>query len=127
MPALQAVRRRILVRLPVGLGIGADRFGNPVEVVEVGDHLDRVVDRGVVEPDRTEPVRLGRPHRGGVERQLSRVVAKRSGAHIEIGCEPIIVFGVVGEFFWCALGTEVVGVRPSSVVAIVRRRDDRRE
>jgi hypothetical protein len=72
------------VRGPVGLGLGPDRFGDPVDVVEVRDHLDRVVDRDIVEPDRAQRVGFGRADRGGIEGQLPRVVAERPRARIQV-------------------------------------------
>jgi hypothetical protein len=36
------------VGVPLRLVVDADRLGDPVDVVEERDHLDRVVDRGVV-------------------------------------------------------------------------------
>lgn len=39
------------MQFPVGLEVGANAFGDPVDVVEVGDHLDCVVDRRIVKAD----------------------------------------------------------------------------
>jgi hypothetical protein len=98
------------VLLPVGLGRGPDALGDAVDVVEVGDHLDRVVDRRVVEPDRAQPVGLPGTDRRGIEGEVSRVVTERTGASIEVGCESVIVLRLMRKLFWGALCTEVVCV-----------------
>ncbi len=55
--------------------------------------------------------------------QPEREVAERADARLEAG-RPVVVQRVLRQLVGCALGTEVVGVRVSSVVAVVRRRDD---
>jgi hypothetical protein len=52
-------------------------------------------------------------------RQLDRKVAEGSGPLVEIGLA-VVVLRMLGELFWGALSTEVVGVRVNSVMAVVR-------
>ncbi len=70
-----------------------------------------------------EPVGVRGSHLARGERELAGVVAERPGAGVEVGFA-IVVLRVGRELVWGALGTEVVGVRASSVVALVRRRDN---
>jgi hypothetical protein len=53
-------------------------------------------------------------------------VAERAHTGIQVGLA-IVVRRVLGELFWCALGTEVVGMGSYSVVAVVRTGDDHGE
>lgn len=115
-----------MVRVPVRLGADPDRLGDPVDVVEVGDHLDGVVDRRVREPVGAQPVDLSLSDGGRLERQVDREVAERPQARVEAGL-PVVVRSVFRELVVCALCTEVVGMRPRSVVALVRRGDDHGE
>ena len=71
-------------------------------------------------------VGVGETDLSGGERQLARVVAQSSQARIQVGIA-VVVLRVCCELVWCALGTEVVGMRAASVVALVRRGDDRCE
>ncbi len=73
---------------------------------------------------RAEAGGVVRPDLGGQNGELPRVVAERPRSRVEPGRVAIVVFGVVGELVWGALGTEVVGVRPSSVAALVGGGDD---
>jgi hypothetical protein len=84
------------------------------------------VDGGVSPAVRAEGVRVLSADGRGLERQLQREVAERADARLEIG-DAKVVQRVLGQLVGCALGTEVVGVRASSVVAVVRVRDDDRE
>ena len=57
-------------------------------------------------------------NRGGLVGELDREVAERSSSRLEVRL-PVIVSGMVRKLVWGALVTEVVGVRASSVVALV--------
>ena len=81
------------------------------------------MDRLVVEAVAPELLDVLRTGRRGCQRQLDRVVAESTCARVEVG-SPVVVLGVPSELLWCALVTEVVGVRAASVVAVVRGRDD---
>ena len=59
-------------------------------------------------------------------RELHRKVAQGAEPRLEIRV-PVVVGGMLGKLVWGALGTEVVGMRLNSVVAIVGSRDDDRE
>ena len=50
---------------PLGLVLDANRVRDAVDVVEVADHLDRVVDRSVVPAVRPQHVGVLQPDRGG--------------------------------------------------------------
>ena len=81
------------------------------------------MDRSVVEAVRAQRVGVGGSDRGGLERQLSRVIAERARPGVEIGVS-VVVLRVGCQLVWGALGTEVVGVRAYSVVAVVCAGDD---
>jgi hypothetical protein len=104
---------------PLGLVLDADRIGNTVDVVEVGDHLDCVVDRGVAQALGAQPLDVGGTDRGRPKRELDGEVAKGALLRTEIGLA-VVVSRVLCELFRGALGTEVVAMRANSVVAVVR-------
>ena len=81
------------MRIPFGLGIRAHALGDPIDVVEVSDHLDRVVDRRVVEAVRPEPVRVCGTDAGRCEGQLDGVVAEGARSRIEVG-RAVVVLGM---------------------------------
>ena len=56
-------------------------------------------------------------------RELEGVVAERADARFHVRVA-IVVHRVLGQLVGCALGTEVVGMRAQSVVAVVGSRDD---
>ena len=104
---------------PLRLGADADAVGDAVDVVEVRDHLDRVVNRLVFPTMRAQTIDVTLRHRRRLGRQLNREVAERQHGKLEVGL-PIVVGRVLCELFWGALATEVVGMRANSVVAVVR-------
>jgi hypothetical protein len=81
------------------------------------------MDRDVAQAVAPEQLHVGGADRRRCEREPHGVVAQSAGARVEVGVA-VVVLGVPGQLFWCALVTEVVGVRPASVEALVRRRDD---
>jgi hypothetical protein len=81
------------------------------------------VDGDVAPAVRAQAVRVPAGDRRRLERQLEREVAERADARLEVGGS-VVVQRVLGQLVGCALGTEVVGMRMSSVVAVVRGRDD---
>jgi hypothetical protein len=87
---------------------------------DLGDHLDRVVDRGVVEAGSAQRVDLLPADRRGPHRQLDREVAERARARVESRL-PVVVGRVSRELVVGALCTEVVCMRNRSVVAVVLR------
>jgi hypothetical protein len=87
------VRERTAACIPLGLRIRAHALGNAVDVVEVPDHLDRVVNRLVVEAVGAQRLRVVGADGGRGERQLDRVVAQRTCARVEVG-RAIVVLGV---------------------------------
>jgi hypothetical protein len=111
---------------PIGFRLDPDSLRDPVDVVEVRDHLDRVMDRGIAPPLGPQPLDPRIADRSRLMSQLHGEVAERAHARLEVG-PPIIVRCVLRELVWCALGTEVVCVRANSVVAVVGAGDDDRE
>lgn len=108
---------------PLRLALDADSLGDPVDVVEEGDHLDRVVDAGVAPAVASKALGVSVGDRSGRVRELHCEVAQGSDPRLDIRC-PVVVRGVLGKLVWGALGTEVVGMRLDSVVAVVRPGDD---
>ena len=76
------------------------------------------MDRAIVEPDCAERLDVFRPDRGREVRQLASVVAERAQPGLEIR-SAVVTLSLCGQLVWGALGTEVVGVRAPSVVALV--------
>ena len=109
--------------LPFGLGTDPDALGDAVDVVEVRDHLDRIVDGGVVPAVPAQLVGVGGSDAGRRAGELDRIVAQSADRGGEIG-QAVVVRRLVGERLVCALCTEVVCVRADSVVAVVLARDD---
>jgi len=102
-------RRRTATSRPVGLVLDADGLGDPVDVVEVGDDLDRVVDRGVIPPRVAHAGDVLLAYGGGLVRQEHGEIAECTDPGLELRL-PVVVGGVLRELVCCALGTEVVGV-----------------
>ena len=59
------------------LRVGAERVGDAVDVVEVGDHLRRVVDRPIVEAGGPERLDVGAADSGRRTGQLLGIGAER--------------------------------------------------
>ena len=104
---------------PFRLGLDADSLGNPVDVVEERDHLDRIVNARVAQAVTSKTVGISLGDRSRLMRELHRKVAQGSDPRLDLSL-PVVVRGVFGELVWGALGTEVVGMRLDSVVAVVR-------
>ncbi len=111
---------------PFRLVVDPDSVGDARDVVEVRDDLDRIADRCVVESLRPKGVDVRRIHLGCDVRQLHGEVAESTLAWREVGL-PIVVRCVLREICFCALGTEVVGMSPRSVVAALLGGRDRRK
>jgi hypothetical protein len=118
--------RASVQRLPLGLVLDSDSVRDAVDVVEVGDHLEGIVHGGVAPAEAPETGDVPRRRRGGPDGHLRREVAESANPRFEV-LVAIVVGSVFGELLRGALGTEVVGVRPNSLVAVVRARDDHRE
>jgi hypothetical protein len=111
--------------LPVGLVVHADSLGDPVDVVEVRDHLDRVVDGGVGQADFAQALEIGRRGRRRLAGYLDRKVTERADTWRQVGVA-VVPLGRIRPFGF-ALGTEVVGVCANSVVTVVVDGHDDRE
>ena len=81
------------------------------------------MDGRVVPTVCAELVGVGRPDGNRCPGELDRIVAQRAYGRGEVR-GPVVVGCVLRDRFGCALGTEVVGVGPDSVVAVVLTRDD---
>jgi hypothetical protein len=111
---------------PFRLVLDAHCVRDPVDVVEVRHHLDRVVDGGVVETMAAERLDVGRRDGGRRTGELGGEVAQRACSRVERR-RPVVDGDLADELVGCALGTEVVGVGADSVVAVVLAGDDDRE
>ena len=94
---------------PVGLVCDAHGLGDPVDVVEKGDDLDRIVDRGVAPSLAAQAPDFRLAYRRGLVGQKHGEVAERADPGLELRL-PVVVGGVLRELVCCALCTEVVGV-----------------
>jgi hypothetical protein len=81
------------------------------------------VDRGVAPPLAAQAPDVRLAYRRGLVRQEHGEVAERADPRLELR-PPVVVGGVLRELSCSALGTEVVGVRANSVMAVVRARND---
>ena len=108
---------------PLRFGLDADPVGDAVDVIEKSDHLDRIVDARVAPALASKVVGVSRRDRSRLVRELYCEVAQRPDPRLDIRF-PVVVRCVRGKLVWNALGTEVVGMRLDSVVAVVRPGDD---
>src|SRR5688500_1392114 len=69
---------------PFRIGIDADSLGDPVDVVEERDHLDRVVDARVAQAVASKAVDVRRRDRAGLVRQLDGKVAQRANPRLDV-------------------------------------------
>src|SRR6266480_1750667 len=69
--------------LPVGFVFDADRVGDPVDVVEEGDDLDRVVDRGVAPALVTQFPNVLLPDRSRLAREAHGELTEHAYARLE--------------------------------------------
>jgi hypothetical protein len=84
------------------------------------------VDGGVAPPESAQAVDVIPADSRRRVGHLDGEITELAQAGLEVGL-PIVVRGVLRELIRCALGTEVVGVRANSVVAVVRAGDDDRQ
>jgi hypothetical protein len=75
---------------PVGLGLDPDGLGDSVHVVEVGDHLDRVVHRRVAPACLPHTVNVGLAEPRGLVRQSYGEIAQLPHPRLEIGLAVIV-------------------------------------
>jgi hypothetical protein len=115
--------RRSLARRPVspplGLVVDPHGVGDTVDVVEVRDHLDGVVDARVAPALPAKSLDVRQANYSRLAGDLDCEVAERPHAWLEVS-PPVVMGRVLCQLFRGALGTEVVGVRTYSVVAVVR-------
>lgn len=119
--------------LDEGFEFNAERIGHPVDVIEVGDHLSRVVDGAVIQSNRPQRLQISRPHRRRFKRELFGIGAQGRIHRRQGRAAPIAGDGMnisVGFRFSVKpvdLSTEVMGVRACSVFAVVGAADDDRQ
>ena len=116
-----------LERLPhLGFGIDSQGVGDAVDIVEVGDHFDRVQDVAVGEPVFAQGLEvLWADGRGSACHQLSEL-AQRLLARRELG-ELIIPFDLLGQVGVLRFPTEILSVRLDSIETVVGPGDHRRQ
>lgn len=111
---------------PFGLVLDADAVRHARHVVEVGDDLNGVADRCVVEAVGAQRVDVGGVDLRREMRQPDREVAEGALSRREARLA-VVVCRVLRELVVCALCTEVVGVCLRSVVAVLLGRSHRGE
>ena len=82
------------VSSPFGLVFHADGVGNPVDVVEVRDHLDGVVDRAVAPAVAPELIDVRLTDCGRLVGDLGGEIAQRAQARLEVR-RAVVVGGVL--------------------------------
>lgn len=108
------------------LWIDAQGVGDPVDVVKVGDHLDRVQNVAIAQTVLAKSLELFRPDRRGFARKELGKSGKRDFAWRKASAE-IIVFNLFGEFGVSGFMTEILSVGFDSIKAVVSPGDNRGE
>jgi hypothetical protein len=80
---------------PLRLGPDADGLRDAIDVVEEGDHLDRIVYRRVAPALLPQPLDRVLLDRGGLTGQQDGEVAERTDARLEVGV-PVVVGCMAG-------------------------------
>ena len=116
----------------LGFQVHVGRVGHAVDVVEVGDDLDRVVDRGVVQAQGPQGIEVGLGHVRRREGELLGVGAQAAVDVRELGAAPVLDQG--RDAGLPHVGVEILELRPEvhrvgvdSVVATVGRADHHRQ
>ena len=129
---LTARPRLLAPRKDEVLDLHPEAVCDPRYVVEVGDYLGSVVDRGVVEPVGSEPIQIGGRHLLLSVRELFGELAQGPIGRGEVRLPPVpryVVNVPIGFLYGLELlgdlGPEVVRVRLRSVAAVDLGRDHR--
>ena len=59
-------------------GLDAERIRNPIDIVEVGNHLRGIMDSAVIKASRTQRIQICRQHFGRGMREFGRKLAQRA-------------------------------------------------
>lgn len=110
----------------LGFGVDAQAVGDAVDVVEIGNHLDRVEDVAVAQPVFAQRIEVLGPDGGRRARQKLREFAERLLAWREPD-PPVIVLDVFGPLRVAGFGTEILPVSFDSIKTVVRPGDHRAE
>lgn len=116
-----------------GFRLDAQRIGDAVDVVEVGNHLRSIVNGAVVETVRAQNVEIGGHHRLRRVRQFFGEFAQCAVGSRKIGAAPVaseqmhktVGCIVVGDAKVGDLSTEVVRVGAASIGAVIGGGDHR--
>jgi hypothetical protein len=111
------------MRRHFGFEIDVKTVRDPVDVVEVRDHLDGVVDGAIVEAMTSQNIKVGFADAAGRLGQLDGIVAKSAVGRGEVGGR-VINFDGLDEGVVLDLGPEVLRVGERSVMAIVDAGDN---
>ena len=101
-----------------GFGIDAQRVGNAVDVIEVGNHLDRIENVAVIKPVLTEGVDIlfadgGRSSGHQIGEFCQGLAARRKL------CTDIVALDLFGQLWVTAFPTEILSVSFDSIEAVV--------
>lgn len=108
----------------LGLGIDPEGVGDAIDVVEIGDHLDRVQDVAVAQPVLAQGVEVLAPDGGGRAGQKLGEFAERLLARRKFR-PPVIVLDVFGQLRVGGFRTEILPVGFDSIKAVVGPGDHR--
>ncbi len=106
------------------LGVNAQRIGNSIDVVEVGNDLDGVQDVAVRESKFAQAFHFLAAHRSGRARHLHGELAQRLLAGGK-SRPAVIMLDVLGQLFVSCFLTEILPVRFDSIEAVVGLGDNR--
>ena len=101
-----------------GFGIDAEAVGDAVDVIEVGNNLNRVEDIAVAQPVFAKRVEILSPDSGRRARQQLGEFAERFLPRQEF-CSVVIVFDMFGQPRVTGFRTEILPVSLDSVKAMI--------
>lgn len=116
---------KVSPRLDEVFGLDAERVCNPVDIVEVGNHLHRIMDGAVIKPGRTQRIQVCRQHFARGVRELGRKLAQCAvyecqGCSAPVSSHSVYVsIGLCCDCNFSDLSPEVVGMPLRSVVALI--------
>ena len=99
--------------------INAQRVGDAVDVIEIGNDLDGVEDVAVGQAVFAQLVHVPFPHRGGFARHELGEFPERPFARRKFGAR-VIVLDVLGQRGVAGFLTEILPVRFDSIKAVIR-------
>jgi hypothetical protein len=112
--------------LHFGFGVDAERVGDAIDVIEIGDDFDGVEDIAVAQAMQAQRLEvLGAEGRGGARHHL-RKFAQGLLARSELGTV-VVVLDVLGQLLILRLGTEILSVSFDSIEAVIGPGNHRRQ